>query len=30
MIEIQGKYNTAVVYSDTVEPVAYSQILNMM
>ena len=30
MLEIQGKYNTARVYTDNIDNVAYSQILNMM
>lgn len=30
MLEIQGKYNTARVYTDNIDSAAYSQILNMM
>jgi len=30
MIEIQGKYNTAKVFTDNIDAAAYSQILNMM
>ncbi len=30
MLDIQGKYNTAKVFTDNVDSVAYSQILNMM
>lgn len=30
MLEIQGKYNTARVYTDNIDNAAYSQILNMM
>ena len=30
MLEIQGKYNTAKVFTDNVDAAAYSQILNMM
>ena len=30
MIEIQGKYNTAKVFTENIENEAYSQILNMM
>ena len=30
MLEIQGKYNTAKVYTDNIDAAAYSQILNMM
>lgn len=28
MIEIQGKFNTAKVFTDSIEPEAYTQILN--
>lgn len=30
MLEIQGKYNTAKVFTDNIDNAAYSQILNMM
>ena len=30
MIEIQGKFNTAKVFTDNIEPEAYTQLLNMM
>ena len=30
MLEIQGKYNTAKVFTDNIDAAAYSQILNMM
>lgn len=30
MLDIQGKYNTARVYTDNIDNAAYSQILNMM
>ena len=30
MIKIQGKYNTAKVFTDNIDAAAYSQILNMM
>lgn len=30
MIEIQGKFNTAKVFTNDIEPAAYTQILNMM
>ena len=30
MLEIQGKYNTAKVYTDNIEGEAYKQILNLM
>lgn len=30
MLDIQGKYNTACVYTDNIDNAAYSQILNMM
>lgn len=29
MLEIQGKYNTARVYTDNIDNAAYGQILNM-
>ena len=30
MVDIQGKYNTAKVFTDNIDSAAYSQILNMM
>lgn len=30
MLEIQGKYNIAHVYTDNIDAAAYGQILNMM
>ena len=30
MMEIQGKYGKAIVYTDNIDNAAYSQILNMM
>ena len=30
MLEIQGKFNTAKIFTDDIEPDAYAQILNMM
>jgi len=30
MLEIQGKFNTAKVFTDLIEPEAYTQLLNMM
>lgn len=30
MLDIQGKYNTAKVFTDNIDNAAYSQILNMM
>lgn len=30
MLEIQGKFNTAKVFTDDIEPEAYTQLLNMM
>ena len=30
MLEIQGKFNTAKVFTDSIEPEAYAQLLNMM
>ena len=30
MLEIQGKFNTAKVFTDNIEPEAYTQLLNMM
>lgn len=30
MIEIQGRYNTAKVYTDNIEEAAYKQVLNLM
>jgi len=30
MIDIQGKFNTAKVFSDNIDPDAYTQLLNMM
>lgn len=29
-MQIQGKYNTAEVFTDNIDNAAYSQILNMM
>ena len=30
MVDIQGKYNTAKVFTDNIDSATYSQILNMM
>jgi RNA-splicing ligase RtcB len=30
MIEIKGKYNTASIYTDSIEDEAYKQVLNLM
>jgi len=30
MITIQGKYNTATIFTDDIEEAAYKQVLNLM
>lgn len=30
MITIEGKYNTASIYTDSIEEAAYKQVLNLM